>query len=98
MPTAHDHHHVSSRFLLDAVVQVHHGWLVQLPPDDGQRSTILLLVSFIDDRVKQADYSTATMMTARAILCINCSGIHPSLAKACGGQSLEQCCLLKRLT
>ena len=79
---------------LRAAGELSREWFAKLAADDPQRVFVAQLLDFIDDRLKVADYSVATMSSVRALLCINCREIHPDLEGVCGEQSLEGCWLL----
>jgi hypothetical protein len=79
---------------LRAAAEVCRMWHCKLLLDDPQRAYLAPLIDFIDDRIRDADYSIETMSSVRALLCINCRDIHPDLESVCCEQTLEACWLL----
>lgn len=79
---------------LRAAAEVCRMWHCKLLLDDPQRAYLAPLIDFIDDRIRDADYSIETMSSVRALLCINCRDIHADLESVCCAQTLEGCWLL----
>jgi hypothetical protein len=86
-----------NKSLLEGVVRVSRGWGDQIPVNDPQRQRLTRVGSLAEDLLRNGDYSSTAMTTARALLCVNCRRLNASQGK-CFGQALDRCLLLNGVT
>ncbi len=76
--------------LLTALLRIGLGWLGKLGASDRRRIQITEMISFLNDRIDAADESDSTMGMVRALICVNCSRMHPGLGAHCSSPPREQ--------
>jgi hypothetical protein len=82
-----------SRGLFADVVVTGRAWAQRLATDDPLRAGLMRMSRLVEDQVVANDYSTESLASLKALVCINCRSLaaHPAVRSA--GRSMDRCLL-----